>query len=449
MAEEAKGDPFPPSSADEDSGGERVFEIRTREDKTKETAAPLPQARSPTSDSWSVSSSITPFGVRTSSVSALDGYYRPPINAALVLLSPRFDTPDARELVRSTLLRRMKGGSARIAVDRSIPAGTVNRLKLVDYMYGEAARLAMEAEPSELRGKMVESAFEKAFNEKWSSALSTDKVTNALRALTRLGCDPKRLSEAWREAEDRTPKPGVARLGPDLLCGLLSVGEKSLYVLNGFYPGVRGRCISPGSAFHAFGVEWDPTNATSWAFFRENISGAAPPADRRLALLAGRGGSTRSARPAAPCGKSCGNAAPTELGIDEQSLEDDYDGWDDVFYVASSPLEALADRCAWLLGGDPRDGTSSSLSNDIPYGRVVLGRGIPEWKLVQWFENPLVLVPPPPPPSFSDGSLEKKRIFDVVRGLNSEDCTKKLLDIYDFELRGLETSGTGCSCVIS
>lgn len=425
-----------------------------------EVGAAAGRFRRAPSPTWSASSSALTAPRIASSAILVDPYYRAPSNAALVLLSPRFDTPDARELVRSTLLRKLgDGASARITADRSIPAGQINSLKLVDYQYGKAAKIAMEIDPSELRGEVDGAAFEKAFNEKWSDAISSNKVSNALRALTRLGCDPKHLGEIWLEAEDRTPKSGVIRLGPDILCGLLSVGEASLYVLNGFYPAVRGQYISPGAAVHAFVVEWDPTRSVDWGSFRDKICGCSLHVD---GSTPGAAGWPRRKHPLSEASGSLRQILwerRAELGIDPQQekdqdgeragSDDDYDGWDDVIYVAPSPLEALADRCAWLLGGDPRDGTSSSPSDDAPYGRVLLGRGLPERKLLQWFENPVVIVPPPPPPSYSDGRPVKKQIFDAVRGLDAADCTKLLLDVYDYELLELEKDTGGCNCVVS
>merc|ERR1719359_1997885 len=113
--------------------------------------------------------------------------------------------------------------------------------------------------------------------------------------------------------------------GGGLSCGLLTVGEKSCYVINPHYMISRAKFTQPKAVLHYYLVEWDPS-ALSWKDFR---------------------------------GKVVGSADPSSAPVDSLRRKI-YDNWKDLgltskpskvdnsIHASASPFEALVERCNWL-----------------------------------------------------------------------------------------------------
>mmetsp|Transcript_29751 Transcript_29751/g.65933 ORF Transcript_29751/g.65933 Transcript_29751/m.65933 type:complete len:94 (-) Transcript_29751:475-756(-) len=93
----------------------------------------------------------------------------------------------------------------------------------------------------------------------------------------------------------------------------------------------------------------------------------------------------------------------------------------------------MAERCNWLSRTPAED----------DFGRALLGRGIPERKILEWMDDPAITFPP----STKDGSRKTGSVFDDVEDMDSSRCMQRLVQIYDDEL--FSNLDSGCACVMS
>jgi hypothetical protein len=94
-------------------------------------------------------------------------------------------------------------------------------------------------------------------------------------------------------------------------------------------------------------------------------------------------------------------------------------------------LEGLAERLNWSF--------SNTVQQD-EFGRILLGKGIPESKILEWCGNSKV------PMSRNDATAMiggryvdvagMMYIFDVVKGMDTRECLDTLIQVYDCELFG-------------
>jgi hypothetical protein len=83
---------------------------------------------------------------------------------------------------------------------------------------------------------------------------------------------------------------------------------------------------------------------------------------------------------------------------------------------------------------------SKSLQQD-EFGRLLLGKGIPESKILEWCENSRVSM------SWDATSVGRDLavsgmmdIFDIVKGMDTRECLDALIQVYDCELFGSNKS---------
>ena len=117
-----------------------------------------------------------------------------------------------------------------ILSEGAIDGPTIDAKKYIDQHYYAIASKATIMKPSELN--VPADKFEEKFGETWESVLASGKVLNALDACAHLGCDAEQLDAAWA-ASKKAKK--LVKFGGGFYCAHVTVGEKSIYTLNGFF----------------------------------------------------------------------------------------------------------------------------------------------------------------------------------------------------------------------
>jgi len=352
-----------------------------------------------------------------------------PANYAFVFIKPHANTPAVRELVHSFIVDNTNpydDGVGRINAQYDITSEHIENGRLVDKQFKALARHAMEIAGLDAFASISAKEFQKAFGEDLNLVKKEKRIYNALEALSALACNPAGLEQAWREAERDSSKGKIKYFGDidhdGFYCGNLFLNGKNVYVINGFYMALRGEYIEPAKSIHACVIQWSQ-DALSWKDFRSKIIGTADPAKAEIGSL-----------------RRMVYDKYRELGLDAKP-----NVIDNVIHVSASPLEGLAERMNWC----------SRQVNQDEYGRLLLGRGIPESKILDWCDNVKLAGPVPVLEAGLDG-FEMKNVFDVVKDTDSKVCADKLTGLYDYELFGstiqgrdrCAATGGGC-CVIS
>jgi len=417
-------------------------------------------------------------------------------NTAFVYIKPHANTKKTQQLVRLTLLDSINpfsynytdnddvddnnesnddddddGRTGRIISEYDITADVIQNNNLVDKHYRLIAKYATGIRGSvSCRTKIQPNKFRSIFGEDLDTVLKERRIYNALEALSACACTPQLLNELWVEAEefrlekDDEPKhkhlKKVVEFDRGYCCGNLLIHNKNVYVINGFYMALRQSYIEPGSSIHAYVVQWNTPSSLSssvrstslpstlgsttlqWHQFRDKVIGSTNPREAADGSL-----------------RKMIYDQYAELGID---LELRPTALNNAIHASASPLEGLAEQISWL-----QQDVSS-----VEYGRVLLGRGVPESVILDWCHDLEVKVPNPKsvlngetnqhengnrnerritlwrrqqaPRSMSKSSFSYQSPFELVQNLDAKECSDKLIGLYDYELFGASEQQTKC-----
>ena len=340
-----------------------------------------------------------------------------PANFAFVYIKPNANTPAVRDLVHDMLLDHINpldDGGGRIIAEYDISSELIQEGNLVEKQFKLLAHHAMIRSGSSV--EISNNDFKAAFGEDLHLVKNEKRIYNAREALSGLACNPHALEQAWREAEKDSSKGKIHCFGPDCYCGNLLLNGKNVYVMNGFFMAMREEYVKAGSSTHAYVIQWN-ADTLSWKDFSTRAIGAADPFKALPDSLR----------------KIIFEKYQT-LGMSTQSSLAN-----DCIHASASPLEGLAERIHWC---------SKKVHQD-EYGRILLGKGIPEGKILDWCDNVFVSSLPV---NGKDPNSSGMRIFDVVQGMDSKECAEKLTELYDIELfgpiGGLEQKGNCRACCV-
>jgi nucleoside diphosphate kinase len=296
-------------------------------------------------------------------------------NSAIVFVKPHAVNKAVQELVQ----KKLEDCGVSVVQSGRIDAETIDEKGFIDTHYGAIAARAMRVLPADLVVQAGARAdFEKLFGLSWDSALERGLVYNARDAAEKLGKTPLQLSEAF----DKTSR-GVDQL--KFGGGFYVAHVDGLYVVNGFYMGMRSKFTAPGGCIQFYQVEWD-ASALPWEKFRGEVIGATNP----------RGAAEGSIRNTIyKQWKSLGLAAEPDTG-------------DNAVHASASPFEGLAERANWLATDAQGD----------PFGEALVRAGVPLGTVGDWMQDPAVLF---------DGKRES--LFDLLEDLDSGPCLQKAATI--------------------
>jgi hypothetical protein len=330
-----------------------------------------------------------------------------PPNTAWVYIHPRANTPSVRDLVHDLLLDHINplyDGGGRIVAEYDLNGQMLAEYHVViDRQYGLISKYAMmnQGDIIGITTAMCEKEFQKGFGEDWSMVWREKRLYSGREAMEVLRCDARGLYEAWKKAE-------VVRLGKDLYCGRIhqcSVGGKWVYVLNGFFMAMRNEYLEPSSCVHAYVIQWS-AEMLPWKDFLTRAIGSSDPCKALPDSL-----------------RRTIYERYRNLEMEEQPNE-----LFNAIHASESPLEGLAERLNWSF--------TKSVQHD-EFGRILLGKGIPESKILEWCENSKVSmtwdVTPIGRGVDVSGMMD---IFDVVKGMDTRECLDTLIQVYDCELFG-------------
>jgi nucleoside diphosphate kinase len=292
-------------------------------------------------------------------------------NSAIVFVKPHAVNEAVQELVQ----KKLEDCGISIVRSGRIDAETIDEKGLIDTHYGAIAARAMRVLPADLVVQAgAKEDFEKLFGLSWDSALERGLVYNARDAAEKLGKTPLQLSEAF----DKTNR-GVDQL--KFGGGFYVAHVDGLYVVNGFYMGMRSKFTAPGGCIQFYQVEWD-ASALPWEKFRGEVIGSTNP----------RGAAEGSIRNTIyKQWKSLGLAAEPDTG-------------DNAVHASASPFEGLSERANWL---------ATDVSGD-PFGEALARAGVPVGTIGEWMQDPAVLF-----------GGKRQSLFDLLEDLDSGPCLQK------------------------
>jgi hypothetical protein len=172
--------------------------------------------------------------------------------------------------------------------------------------------------------------------------------------------------------------------------------EEDIFVINGFYMAMRGKYCTTPARVRWFVVEWD-ASSLPWADFRGVVLGATDPA------AAATGSLRRKIY-----------ERWEELGLPARP-----DTGDNGVHASASPFEGLCERMNWLGGGGGGSGNGNgggavAAVGDDPFGRALLGAGVPAATVEAWRSDPQVPF---------EGS--QRSIFDLLEDNDADACLAK------------------------
>jgi hypothetical protein len=298
-------------------------------------------------------------------------------NAAFVFIKPHANT----EAVKTLAQEGLKAKGIRILSEGALTGAVIDEKKLIDQHYYAIAVKATIKKPSELN--VPNDKFKEQFGIDWKEALDSGKVFNALDGCKEFGCDATGMATAWDEAKEAKK---LVKLGGGFYCGLLKVGEKELYIMNGFFMSMRSKFTSADASIYYYVCEWDPSDL-SWADFRGKVLGPTDPAQAPKDSLRGQ---------IFEKWESLGLKAVPNTG-------------DNGMHASASPFEGLAERANWL---------EAKIGEDS-FGKQLLGGGMDEAMIKDWSVDPQV--------KQADGKMGS--IFDALEDMDAKDCLAKLLEL--------------------
>ena len=332
---------------------------------------------------------------------SMNHFIQHPLNTALIFSKPHVNTPAIHDLVRSTLQDQILCfKDAGILVEYFLPSNAIT-VECIDRHYQSISKFATMPIADI---KIQNSAFKVHFGEQFERVVREKRIFNAESALVGCSCTPERLKCLWNDAKSTgNVKEFKTRSSSESFeCAKIVIEGKTVYVINGYYLALREDYLNAESPIHILVVEWNDSDL-SWNDFNMNVIGIGNPRDSKKGSLA----------------KTISDQYE-RLDLSEQPINGH-----SVIHGSSSPLEGLAERCNWF---------SRDIGED-EYGRVLLGRGIPEGVIERWFTTQLES------PETSSRGLSRRKdthnIFSLVEGMGALDCTEKLVSLYDDELTDL------------
>lgn len=296
---------------------------------------------------------------------------------AFVFIKPHAIT----DKVKGLLDDKLKSSGIEVLSSGTIVADRIDEEKLIDTHYGAIANRAVKLKADELTVQpKAQEAFEKAFGMKWTDAVKSGQVYNAMDAAKKLGLSSKELGA---KCDKLTKDVDLLKFGGGFYCAQID----GIYVINAFYMSMREKFTAPGTSIYYYDVQWNPKDL-SWGDFREKVLGGTDPkiaySDSARHLIYKNWES---------------------LGLEACP----YTG-DNGVHASASPFEALSERCNWL---------GVKLDEDY-FGKALLAKGVPLNMLKAWCDDPSV--------SF-DG--KKQSLFDLLEDLDAGDCLNKSASIAD------------------
>merc|ERR1740121_2443574 len=199
-------------------------------------------------------------------------------NAAFVFIKPHAVTEKVKALAKSGL--EAKG--IKILAEGSLTGAEIDEKKLIDQHYYAIAVKATIKTPDQLN--VPNDKFKAQFELDWEEALRSGKVFNALDGCKEFGVTADEMATAWNKAKDDKK---LVKLGGGFYCGLLTVGDKELYIMNGFFMSMRSKFTNTDAQIYYYSVEWDSCEL-SWADFRGKVLGPTNPAEAPADSLRGQ-----------------------------------------------------------------------------------------------------------------------------------------------------------------
>lgn len=352
---------------------------------------------SPLSDSFNLSHS-TPF---INSNFTVNSHL---MDSSFIFVRPEFNCIGVRDLTRSIILDNINSANGRIAEELTILGEDIEKGNIIDKHYKEIAENAMHISVREMR--IPKSEFQSAFDEDIDVVIKSGNIFNAKQALSEYGCTPEQLDKAWHDAERCAPlNEKVIKFRRGLYCAKIQINLRNVYVINGFYMALRRKYMLQHESIYAFIVHWD-SSALSWNEFQTSVIGAKNPADAKCDSI----------------------RKIVYEKYEEYGLPCKPDKNNNVVHASASPFQGLIERCNWL---------SRKMIED-EYGQILLRKGVPESIILKWSENRPVKTPKS---STNAGKvIHLQQIFDIVKGMDTVECTKSLVQLYDNELFGNEES---------
>jgi len=296
-------------------------------------------------------------------------------NQAFVFIKPHAVTDKVKELVAG----RFKELGFSITREGELNAATIEEKKLIDNHYYAIANKASLTKPKNLNPPAnKQEDFNKLFGLSWSKALADGVVYNAVDGCAKLGISGAEMDTQW--AKTKKSKQ-LIKFGGGFYCGKVTVGDTSIYVINGFYMAMREKYTAEGTCIYYYCVEWD-SSKHSWKDFREKILGATDPTTacegslRRLVLE----------------------------GYQALGLSSEPNVGDNGIHASASPFEALCERMNWLEGNVGAD----------TFGKALLSAGVSEETIMSWTKDPQVTV-----------GGNKVSLFDSLEDINADECLTK------------------------
>jgi len=298
---------------------------------------------------------------------------------AMLYLKPHANTAAAQLAVRSFLERR----GMRIVKEAGVDANAMhyNAYKF-EKQYSVIAKRAVHSEPAEISLTAASFVrFQKKFGLSWAVAVSQNRVKNAASACEYLEMDIATFTRVWIKCMQKNL---YLQFGRGLCVGYIDSveGKDAIFVINGFFFGMRSEYQCADSQLHCFSVEFD-ADAIPWSVFRSNILGSSDP-------LKAHPDSLR--RHLASLAKSL------ELRLEPSILHNCIHG-------SSSAFEAIAEHALWF--GSP--------ITSIPFANRLLSSGIPATVIKEWLDNPIV---------------KGRRVYDHMESLGCDDCEIKARELY-------------------
>jgi len=295
------------------------------------------------------------------------------VHQAFVFIKPHAVTDKTKEVVAKGL----RDAGCVIVSEGSIAAETIDEKMLIDNHYGAIANRAVKQDPKDmLVPEKAQEGFKELFGLSWKDALESGKVYNAMDAAKKLGITGNEIGDKYDTLEKGKT---IIKFGGGFYCGYFKSDD--MYVINGFYMGMRGKFTTPGESIHYYTVEF-MAGALSWEKFRAEVLGATDPNE-------------------APAG-ALRNVILKQwkaLGLKSQP-----NTGDNGLHASASPYEALAERMNWLGVNPSRD----------TYGKAMLANGITVRTIKEWSSDPAV---------------KGASLFDQLEDMTSADCLKKSVEL--------------------
>jgi len=294
------------------------------------------------------------------------------VSSAFVFIKPHAVTDKTKDLVRE----RLAAVGITVISEGVITAEKIDKELLIDTHYGAIASKAVKQKPADLTVQpKAQEAFQTKFGLTWADANKQGMVFNAMDAAAKLGISNDELGAKFSKGEK-------LKFGGGFYCGKVD----DMFVINGFYMGMRKAFTTPGTCIYYYETEWS-TSKLPWADFRGKVLGGTDPK----------------------------TAAPGSLRNDvfkdwqDLGLPSVPNTGDNGVHASASPFEALAERANWL---------GRSLEAD-PFGRAMLASGVSLGAIKAWTDDP--------PVNFQG---KKVSLFDLVEDLDGRECLKKSAAIF-------------------